>query len=128
MQSGLTYTKEITMVTEVCCSCGIAFGMPSDLQGHLKNDPNKYFYCPNGHSQHYTKSREQRLREEAEAKLRQKEQQLRDADIAKNILQADFDKVTRKLKRVQNGVCPYPGCKRHFNNLARHIKTKHAKQ
>jgi len=128
MYQGATYAKTIYMITEICCNCGIAFGLPSDLHGHLQNDPNKSFYCPNGHGQHYSKSREQRLREKAEAKLKQKDQQLADADIAKKILQADLDKMTRKLKRVQNGVCPYPECKRHFNNLARHIQTKHTKK
>jgi hypothetical protein len=47
--AGINYQKTISMVTEICCNCGIAFGLPSDLQEHLRNDPNKSFYCPNGH-------------------------------------------------------------------------------
>lgn len=56
IQADVTYTKIITMVTEICCNCGVPFGLPSDLQENLKNDSNKWFYCPNGHRQHYSKT------------------------------------------------------------------------
>lgn len=122
-QAGMTYNKIVTMVTEICCNCGVPFGIPSDLHDHLQNDPNKYFYCPNGHSQHYSKSREQRLREEAERKLRNKENELISTANRNLQLEQEIKKVTRKLKRVSKGVCPC--CNRTFENLANHMKTKH---
>lgn len=120
---GLTYQKTISMVTEICCNCGVAFGLPSDLQDVLRNDPEKWFYCPNGHRQHYSKSREVSLREDAERKLRQKENELANLAASKIQLENELTKTQRKLKRVHNGTCPC--CKRTFQNLANHIKSKH---
>lgn len=120
----ITYEKTITMVTEICCNCGMAFGMPSDLREQLMNDPAKSFYCPNGHGQHYSKSKERRLREEAEQKLKQRENELANAAMEKIQLEAEIRKRDRKLKRVHQGTCPC--CNRSFANLKRHMATKHA--
>ncbi len=121
--SNMTYQKTITMVTEICCNCGVAFGLPSDLQEQLKNDPNKYFHCPNGHSQHYAKSKEQRLREEAEKALRLKENEMANLASAKIQLEDQLKKSEQKLKRLTNGVCPC--CNRTFSNLHNHMKKQH---
>jgi hypothetical protein len=120
---GISYQKTITMITVECCSCGVVFGMPSDLNERFMNDPSKYFYCPNGHNQHYSKSKEQRLREEAERKLQQKENELANLASTKIQLEGQLKKANSKLKRVQNGVCPC--CNRTFKDLAAHMKTKH---
>ena len=132
MTQGLTFTKTITMITEICCNCGVAFAMPSDLQEIFLNNPTKSFYCPNGHGQHYRDSKEGKLRREAEQKLmetqrllEQKKNELADSDQIKAIMQKQLDRSIRKLKRIENGVCP--DCNRHFTNLERHIKTKHYK-
>lgn len=122
-ESGLKYQKTITMVTEICCNCGIAFGMPSDLQEQLQNKPEQSFYCPNGHGQHYRWSKEARARQEAERKLQQKENELANLTASKIQLENELQKVQKKMKRVHNGVCPC--CNRSFVNLQRHMKTKH---
>lgn len=44
---------------------------------------------------------------------------------ARNAVEAEAAKARRKLKRVQNGVCPC--CNRSFWNLERHMKSKHPK-
>ena len=36
-----------------CCSCGIRFGVPTQLNQN-RIDNKDFWYCPNGHSQHYT--------------------------------------------------------------------------
>lgn len=51
IQVGASFSKTITMETEICCNCGIPFALPSDLRSNLLNDPDKWFYCPNGHKQ-----------------------------------------------------------------------------
>ena len=121
-ERGLTYTKTITMITEHCCNCGVIFGITSDMQDDLKNTK-KQFYCPNGHSQHYTgKSDSQKLKE-LESDLQRKKQEL---EIEKrNRISAEHmaEKLNKKLKRVHNGVCPC--CNRSFENLRRHMETKH---
>jgi hypothetical protein len=44
-------------------------------------------------------------------------------------LTAQLDKERKAKKRlerrVEKGVCPFPGCKRHFTNLQRHVATEH---
>lgn len=118
-----TYQRTVTMATETCCNCGVLFGMPLPLQETFQNDPDKYFYCPNGHSQHYSESTEQKLRKEAERKLREKENELIRAANNRLELERDLKKSRKDLKRLQSGVCTC--CKRTFTNLKQHMETQH---
>jgi len=128
--AGTTYQKTITMVTEVCCNCGIVFGVPSDFQERCQNDSSKSFYCPNGHGQHYSKSKEQKKREAAEAELKRVrerlDQELTNRFIAESQARSADRKLKRRdrdLKRLTNGVCPC--CNRTFQNLHKHMKKEH---
>jgi len=115
-EAGIIYTKTITMITEICCNCGIAFGVPSDFRDQCKEDEKKYFYCPNGHGQHYSETESHRLK-----KLLEKERQEAERRIQ---VQIDARKIVEgQLKRLHKGVCPC--CNRSFPNLAAHLKTKH---
>ncbi len=113
------------LTTEECCACGVDFAMPTELRTRLL-ETGKTFYCPNGHGQHYSES--------TEAKLRQTEEKLREerayaSGLSKQLngalKQISYKKrtITRMENRVQNGVCTE--CHRHFENLERHMKTKH---
>lgn len=117
------YTETIAMVTENCCTCGIIFGMTTYYQQERRTK-GEYFYCPNGHPQKYTYA----IVPELERKLAQERSRhdqtraaLRDKEAA---LKAESERLERLNKRVKNGVCPC--CKRTFQNLSRHMKTKHA--
>lgn len=123
LRQGVQFTKVITIETEICCNCGIAFGIPSDFRSQLLNDPEHWFYCPNGHKQHYSESKEVRLRREAENKSRQLENALQQERDRREKSELDLLKAQRKLKRVSKGVCPC--CNRTFEDLQRHMKTKH---
>ncbi len=122
-QENMIYNRTVTMVTISCCSCGVIFGMPSDLNDCYQADSDKWFYCPNGHKQHYSKSTEEKLREEIRAKANAITR--KDNEIAE--LQNSLTKTSRKLnrteKRIANGVCPC--CNRTFKDLAAHMQTKH---
>lgn len=124
--ANLKYEKTITMITVHCCNCGVVFGMPSDLQERFVNDPDKYFYCPNGHRQHYAESREERLRKEAERKLQNRENELANVTSLKIQLENQLKKEQRKTKRLSNGVCPC--CNRTFSNLHQHMKKQHPEE
>lgn len=114
-----------------CPTCGITFAMPSNLL-RVKREEGGNFYCPNGHVQSYTKTEVTRLKEQ----LAQKEQELlnkqkslewerKRVENAERVAAAAKGEVTKIKNRVGNGVCPC--CKRTFQNLLRHMKSKHPK-
>lgn len=95
----------VPMVTEICCNCGVPFGMPIAVREVFLNNPSKSFCCPYGHKQHYTESKCKRDLRIANAKV------------------ADLQLSTERLNSVYNGVCPY--CQRKYTNLTLHIRAKH---
>lgn len=119
-----TYVDGIEFVTVHCCQCDIPFGMTKELQRRRLVD-RESFFCPKGHSQHYTgPSEEKKLKDE----LARKESML-EAERARALsLKAERDSVarahSRMRSRVMNGVCPC--CNRTFQNLLRHMQTEHA--
>ena len=55
------------IVIEECYKCGVLFGISNKLHSNLKENKNS-FYCPNGHSQAYTKSTTEILRKKLETR------------------------------------------------------------
>jgi hypothetical protein len=112
----------LTLTTHTCCGCAIVFAMPDELRARLKRDGGT-FYCPNGHAQHFTQTETDRLRGLLEEANRSKTQLA--ASYAS--LQSDYDTLQRAKKRIEKrihaGTCPC--CNRTFQNLARHMATKH---
>lgn len=124
----------VKLATEQCSACSIIFAMPADLQLRARNNPEVRFYCPQGHSMHYTES-------ESAKKLRLTEKLLADERARSQRQAEELTRVrserdhhwierkklttrTRNLKtRIKNGVCPC--CHRSFPNLHDHMKTQH---
>ena len=124
------FQTTIKLVYEVCCTCGIGFGIESNHHAMLKREK-KTFYCPNGHSQHYTaKTEAEKLREELEVQ-KQRTQFWMDNSTrnAKTIHSLEYSNralkaaKTKIMNRVKRGVCPC--CNRTFTNLQEHFKTVH---
>ena len=114
--------QPVELVTEECCSCGTIFGLTDFFMKEARKD-HRWFYCPNGHRQHYTSETEA----EKNARLLREEQTRHQRTLQReNEERAAREKAERKLKRVANGVCPE--CKRSFANLARHMACKHGGQ
>ena len=124
-----TLTEQHTLVTEICCDCHMLFAMPEAMQRRRRND-HEYFYCPSGHPQHYTgKSDAEKLRE-AERRLASREEDLR---IERNRMENErrshaatkgqLTRARKKVERAEKGVCTE--CHRSFENVARHMATKH---
>jgi hypothetical protein len=131
MEKGLfmsvTFQTSVAMETEECCACGVLFAMTREFrQARLDKGPTLTFYCPNGHVQHYTKSRIRELEEQLAAKARELTA-ARCETLAEKHLREEAERqqaaAQRKLKRTHNGVCPC--CNRSFVNLRRHMSTKH---
>lgn len=120
-----TINEVVTLETVTCCNCGIVFAMPQFFRKQ-KIDLGGNFYCPSGHSQHFTKPTVTRLQEEIDAKareLRQAKCDLLNVQNAKAAVEKAKAESDRQLARAKNGVCPC--CNRTFTNLHRHMKTKH---
>jgi len=113
----------------ICCdgNCRIRFSVPDTFYRTCRDDPKQWFYCPNGHHQHFSGKKS---REELEADISRLRQQVaqRDDEIADVSRQRDAAKAkaAKIEKRAKAALCPC--CNRHFENLARHLKTKHPEQ
>lgn len=124
----------IALLTEVVCArCSMTFAFPDDFRKRREND-HRSFYCPNGHGNYWPqKSELEKLREDLahERTERQHERTRRiaaqdQAQAAERSRAAIKGVLTKTKKRIQNGVCPH--CKRHFENVERHMKSQHQKE
>jgi hypothetical protein len=118
------------LVTEVCSACAVVFAMPKELYDRAQDDPAVYFYCPNGHSQHYTRDQLAIARRERDAARKRADlaeatakRQRERANAAERSASAYKGVATRMRKRIGRGVCP--ACNRHFNDVDRHMGTQH---
>lgn len=106
--SALPRTVMIMLEPVCCCVCGMWFGLDSTFRQRAGDDSDVWFYCPQGHKQHFTVSkvieREQREHQERRARTYR-------------------GHLTRIRRRVGNGVCPC--CKRTFKQLASHMQRQH---
>jgi hypothetical protein len=110
-----------------CYACGVWFA--SSVIALRRND-GKLFYCPNGHSQHYTETIEIRLGAELERVKRDRDyyqkqykSQTEQTKWARMDAKRKGTVLRKTRKRIKNGVCPC--CNRSFENLRRHLETKH---
>lgn len=95
-----------------------------------RKNPSIFFHCPNGHSRHFSESAADRLRKERDRlaqKVAEKDDEIRHqreiAEAAERRSSAARGQITKLKNRVGRGVCPC--CNRTFENLARHMGTKH---
>ena len=115
-----------------CWKCKTEYALPRELYTAAKKSPDISFWCPYGHSAHYPEGEtdEQKLRRERDQlrqRLAQRDdviQQEREAhEATQRQLRAQRGVVTRIKNRVGHGVCPC--CSRSFENLNKHMKSKH---
>jgi len=66
---GQVITQTVTLETEVCCNCSVLFAVPDSLQRRRRADGD-WFYCPNGHKQHYSESELDRVRKKLNEQTR----------------------------------------------------------
>jgi hypothetical protein len=116
--TALNYTETLTVVH---CTCGIAFAIPGALYQQMQGRK-KSVYCPLGHQWHYAESLEEKLSRE-----RREHQATRELLLAEershSATRGVATKLRKKVERAEHGVCPH--CKRSFQNLRRHMESKH---
>lgn len=127
MGAALQFTH--TLETMTCVDCGMQFAAPAGYETERRKD-GRPFYCPNGHSMSFKETEADRLRKQLAARDREIEfqkNQRRYADDERQRVQRQLiaakGQATKLRKRVACGVCP--ACKRTFDNVARHMQSKH---
>jgi hypothetical protein len=117
----ITFNQTISI--DDCCECGGPIALTASLKDQLLRS-HKRFCCPLGHWQSYIGETDaERLRKElgaVRAKLDQAEAAKRDALLR---AEAADNAKARTEKRAKAGVCPC--CRRTFQQLVRHMKSKH---
>ena len=126
------YTETLTVLT--CChkQCGVTFAFTKSFERRRRDD-HGWFYCPNGHQQHYSQdNEEERLKKELAAAQRRSNSLASDLrwEAArtrefKRSAAAHKGHATRIRNLIAKGICPVPGCRRNFTNVKQHMSTQH---
>lgn len=119
---GLPQTIFADIVEVICCNCGMRFWVDGAWDKQ-KRDTGKGFHCPNGHDLVYKEREVDKLRRELAAKDEELARERSRSELKDRTNAALRGQVTKIKNRVQNGVCPC--CNRTFQNVARHMATKH---
>lgn len=129
----------LTTITESiyhahCCNCGLLFGIDNNFDDQLRQN-HRIFYCPSGHPQSYTGENKDvkiaRLENEKKLEQEKRVRAERDSQIFREEAFVANEKsrrlrvaIKKKTLRIKNGLCPH--CDRSFENLHRHMVTKHS--
>lgn len=121
-ETTIKYTGALVVVS---CWCGIRLGIPDSLYYEMRRHGQaRNCHCPLGHkfvfSGETEAERERRYRKEAEARAQAIEDQLA---AEKRSHAATKGAHTKTRRRIAAGVCPC--CNRSFEDLHRHMQTKH---
>jgi hypothetical protein len=122
----ITYTKQ------TCCVCGVHFAFDSDVVAKLKRTGDG-FYCPNGHNLIFIGETEtDKLKRELSSALNDRayfrdrlDETAAELTTKKRLYTRTKNELTKVKTRIAAGVCP--DCNRTFQNVARHMATKHSK-
>jgi len=120
----ISTTKRTTtsLYISECPNCGILHGIPSDYEQRRRGDGESW-YCPNGHSQCFSETREGALKKRNAALADEAERLRRDNLRLSDDLMTNAKELRRIKRRTHAGLCTI--CNRHFENVERHNKTKH---
>lgn len=122
-----THTFTLTLVTVACCheGCGVIFGLTEEFQSRRRED-HEWFYCPNGHKQHFSGPNEtERLRKQLQFTRESESFYREQAAHERRSAAAQKGHRTRVLNLVAQGICPVGGCRRNFGNVRDHMATEH---
>ena len=130
----ITQTLITQLVSEVCYSCGVTFGMEAQYRNQ-KLKEHSLFHCPNGHGQHYVaKTEVEKERDRLATQLKQTENCLtyarQDVDrlrgrtkVQERQIAARKGIITRMKRRLVAGRCVC--CSKQFKDLETHMANRH---
>jgi hypothetical protein len=105
-----------------CYTCGVPVYGP-EIRYKAARDKGASWYCINGHATVFRESETDLLRKQLERATKEKEWAEQAAKTARHAESTAKGKLKAQTERVKNGVCPC--CNRTFQNLGRHMATKH---
>lgn len=138
-QRNHSYGITVELKVRECPTCGIVYGVPADFYDACYRKGERFF-CPNGHSLGWNETeadrerkRRQQAERDAEALKRDRDWYREQRDAARQLAEherrsaiAYKGHLTRIRRRIANGVCPVPGCKRSgFQRVMAHIASQH---
>ena len=86
----------VQLETETCCVCAISFAMTVDFTAARRRDL-KSFHCPAGHSQSYTKSEADGLRE----RLKRAEENIAATEGMLSVARRERDHQERRVRSLR---------------------------
>jgi RNase P subunit RPR2 len=114
--------ERVTINALDCPNCGVVFGITDEYEQRHR-ESGAYFYCPNQHYMSYGESRLQNAERARDAAAGRAEQLALDNERLVNDLLDAAKEAQRLKRRAKAGVCSE--CHRTFQNVARHMATKH---
>jgi hypothetical protein len=122
VSEGEKFAADSTLVVVQCFSCGVTYAIPESFDRSARkyhgDRPNGWkIVCPFGHTWFYVgETKEEKLKRQIQATkdLLAQEERAHQATVAD---------AKRQKKRASAGVCPC--CNRTFQQLARHMASKH---
>lgn len=130
VRSGFTYAGDTNLKVLTCPDCGVTYAIPLTMQEHAwqRGQRQIVWFCPNGHELGYNgPSQAERERDAARAALtRAQDRATAERDLREHTerqLRSQKAATTRAKKRHAAGVCPC--CNRTFQQLTRHMASKH---
>ena len=114
----------VISVISDCVTCGCRYTVPQRMWDEQRK-AGGFHYCPNGHNQGWSKdgcenAKLHRERDRLQQRLAEKDDDIRQLERS---ITAHKGQATKLKKRASAGVCSC--CNRTFQNLARHMATKH---
>lgn len=124
-----TFIGHLVVKTCPIEGCGVVYGVEADAD-RIRHERGGGWFCTNGHSLIYIKTKVQQLEEQLESQKRLTQYAENRATSA-NARATSIERsrrairgvLTRTAKRVAAGVCPC--CNRSFGNLSRHMTGQH---
>lgn len=115
-------STEVELEVKQCPVCFVHYAIPQAMSNKKSKDGGDW-YCPNGDNLIYTKTKADKLTAELQAEKENTEYWMKRKEEVDRQLKAKKGELAKLKNRVSNGVCPC--CNRSFQNLKRHIATKH---
>jgi hypothetical protein len=129
---GYDFAADQRLTVLTCGVCSIVHAIPNQLYDRCQ-ERDEHWYCPNGHYLHFIETEADKQRHRAERAEQDARWARQQRDAARQLAETERRSaiaykghLTRIRKRIANGVCPVPGCKRSgFDRVLAHIASQH---